>query len=1204
LKEEDLSETFGEEGVEGAIFPELRIDGRRPVVVMAARSAPIMTFGTTVLEAAGFEVIVESSGEAILGDLPKVRPDLILTEILLDDMDVVHFCARVRKLGAGKAVPILVVSDLPHAPTIRKVLDDDRTDFVSTPIQWHVLIFRAHRWISLARKLTVLQDREVKKEEVQEARDTAFEATTEALQLRHYDSLTGLPNRELFLNSVGLALSQQQRKGGQPLVLLLDIDNFREVNDLIGRTLGDELLTVVAERLGACLRRDDKSSPGQKANLGGSFARFTGDHFAVLIDTTEGKPVATGVANRLLEALSEPISIGEREFRLQGRVGIADSQDLDGANEEELVQRAETSMRYSKEKKGSRVTCFESFMNELAAQRLALTSELRTAIDKEQLFLTYQLLVEADTALPRGVEGLIRWQHPKRGIVPPNEFLPVAEESDLIVEIDRWVLRNGCRQGKSWLDAGLAPLKISLNVSMKFLEEVDFAEQVLAILEESGLPPQQLQLELSERGVLPEAGRIMPQLELLTSRRVQLAIDDFGTGQTSLSYLQTLPIHCVKVDRSFVSRVPDDKASAEIVSAVVAMSHRLGLLVVAEGVETKEQSSFLSDQDYDELQGFLFSKPERADSLEMKIRALVDDGRMERAGQRSEEVSDDVAGSVAGELERDESEEPPIVGGAEDPLHLLETEELQAPAAEDPPSEVDVGPTADSVEAPEPADDSLPSSPAKVEEPTEVTAGELEEAVEGYAAGPFPRAPAGSDATNQLLHLARRDFLTGLYNRFSFDERLEHAAAHADRFGHKLALLLIDLDDFKYVNDTYGHPVGDALLVAIARRVQKLVRKVDTLARIGGDEFAIIYSEFHEVESVSEFARRFLAVLSEPLEVEGRELRVNGSLGVTVYPEGDSRPKDLLRQADLALYKAKSLGGGRIHFFAQEMDRDMQRNLALARDLGGALERSEFLVKYQPVVDLRSGLIEGAEALLRWRHPSHGLVDAEKFIPVAESTGEIRALGNWVIQSACEQAKRWQKRSGREITVSVNISPVQCRDSAFAENVLRALDEHDLSPEILNMELSERLLATLPEDLEAPLRRLEGHGVGLTLDNFGSGSSALEHFKRFRFRRLKIDRSLLLTIGVGEESRDVLSGIVALAKKIDVQIVAGGIERAEEVARLLEEGCEMGQGFLFSKPLRGNLITELLLDGGRLRPDAAAGEGPDLKLIRGGPSAG
>jgi diguanylate cyclase (GGDEF)-like protein len=1104
------------------VFPELTIDGRRPVVLMAARSLPIATFGTSVLKAAGFEVETETSGERILAHWGRLRPDLILAEVLLDDMDVVHFCSRLRQLRMARSVPLLVASDLIHAPTIQKILGDDCTDFIAVPIQWQVLVFRAHRWLYLAKKMQTLQEREMERGEVEEARDSALQASTEALRLRHFDSLTGLPNRELFVSTVGLALRQEQ---SHPHVLLLDIDDFREVNALVGRTLGDELLKVVAKRLRNCLREDESTfkSEGERA----SFARFGGDQFAVLVlGERNSKQKAMEVAARLLRRLADPIMVGERQFRLNGRVGIADSADLGSEGEEVLAQRAETATRYCKQRTGERVAFFESFMNELVVRRMALKDELRTAIDREQLYLCYQLLVDGRTLAPTSVEGLIRWRHPSRGEVPPEEFLGVAEESELVVEIDRWVLRDGCRQGKLWLDRGMTPLKISLNVSMRFLEEEDFSEQVLSVLRESALPPDRLQLELSERGVLPEAGRILAQLERLAETGIHLAIDDFGTGQTSLSYLRTLPLDCIKVDRSFVSRVPGDSASAAIVSAVAAMSHHLGLRVVAEGVENREQQLFLRSHGYDELQGFLLSRPLPASDVEEVLADLAEQG-------------------------------------------LRQPEEPESAAEPEPRVAIPVG------EAAAAADEARGQRGA-------TGAKAVEER---------PGPNLGEDTSNRLLRLAHRDFLTGLYNRFSFDERLEHAVAHADRYGHKLALLLIDLDEFKFVNDTHGHPIGDGLLVEIAKRLHEKVRRVDTLARIGGDEFAIIYSEFSKVAGVAEAARRFLAALSEPIYVEGLELRVGGSIGVTVYPEGSSRAEDLLRQADLALYKAKSEGGNRIHFFAREMDRDVQRSLHLARDLGGALERSEFLVKYQPVVDLRTARLEGVEALLRWRHPARGMVDPASFIPVAENTGEIRALGGFVIRQACAQARRWRERYGRTVPVAVNISAVQCREARFADSVVAALEEHRLPPAALQLELSERLLTTLTEELEEPLRSLEALGLGLTLDNFGTGASSLEHFQRFRFQRLKIDRSLVWTVGRGAGSESVLSGIVALAGKLGLTIVAEGIERQEQAEWLLAEGCDLGQGFLFSKPLLGDQVMEILTRrDGPVRVDVPEGD--------------
>ncbi len=1107
---------------------------QQPVVLLATRQLQVRAIGTTVLEQAGFRVLMETRGESILAELDAARPDLILADEQLDDMHAAQLCSRIRRHSAGATLPILVISDLCQTPALQGILAEEFTDFISAPLNWKAVTFRIHRWISMARKFRALSDQELDLEQV---RDSALKASTELLQLRNYDPVTGLPNREMFISAVGLVLSRSERASGYCAVLHLDIDDFKGVNDVLGRALGDELLRIVAKRLQGCLREGDLvSQAGDQASMT-SFARLNGDQFAILLGSVADREGAAAVADRLLESLSRPLQIQDRQFCLAARVGIADAHHDDVA-EEDLVQRAEIAMRYCKQQKGKTSAFFESFMNELVQKKLELKVELRRALDQEELFLCYQLLVDSRTSVPTGVEGLVRWQHPSRGLVSPGEFLPVAEESDLIVEIDRWVLRAGCRQGKKWLDDGYPPLLISLNVSMRFLEQEDFAQQVLAIVEQTGLPPSSLQLELSERGELPDPGRIMAQFDSLVSAGVHLALDDFGTGQTSLSYLRTLPISCVKVDQSFVRRIPDDSASEAIVTAIVAMSHHLGLKVVAEGVETEDQWRFLAEKEYNQLQGYLFSKPETVARLEAKLLC--------HQRQRYASAADPAA------ISQPAPEAPKAPAASEDRRSKAERVTPDANAViPRPRSRASAG-------------DAVRPDSTRAEAPA---------AAHG---APKPRPEAGDEAEGQLLQLAHKDFLTKLYNRFSFDERLEHAVAHADRFGHKVALLLIDLDDFKYVNDTHGHAVGDRLLIALAERLNRLVRKVDTLARLGGDEFAVVLSECHDLKGVTELARRLLAELARPVDVEGRELRVTGSLGVAVYPAAGTRAKDLLRQADLALYKAKNRGGNNVRFFAREMDREVQQRLALARDLSGAVERGELFLEYQLQVALETGSIVGVEALLRWDHPARGVIGPERFIPVAESTGEIRKIGRWVIRSACALAKEWQARCGREVPVSVNLSPVQCRDRGFEDTVRQALREHDLPPRLLHLEINERLLQQLPKDFEGSLRRLSDRGVALTLDNFGSGASALEYFQRFRFDRVKIHQSLVQRIGDRSVSASVLSGIVAMARKMEVQIIAEGIEEPEQRERLLAEGCEIGQGFLFGRPMPAEAVAQLM----------------------------
>lgn len=605
------------DGESGPRLHSSPVETQGPRVLLATQQAQVRAIGTTILQAAGFRVETETNGETIIADLETLQPDAILTDLSLGDMQAAHLCVRIRELPAGQTIPILVIADHLQADVIQKILAIEFTDLVAAPVNWKIITFRIHRWISMTRKFRALSDHELDLEQV---RDSALKASTELLQLRNYDSVTGLPNREMFLSTTSLLLSQNQSSAGYLAVLYLDIDEFKAVNDLIGRELGDELLRIVAKRLQGSLRDGDLLSQGSRECTLASFARMNGDQFAILLSSIQDRKGAAAVANRLLSSLSRPLAIRDRRFRLAARIGIADSSLLDGDDEETLVQQAETAMRYCKHRIGKTYAFFEDFMDELVRRKLEIKGELRQAIDREQLFLCYQFLVDSETAIPTGVEGLIRWRHPSRGEVPPNEFMPVAEASELVLEIDRWVLRTGCRQGKQWLENDYPPLLMSLNVSTRFLEQDDFAEQVLAIVDETGLPPSMLQLELSERGSLPEAERIMPQFERLVDRGVHLALDDFGTGQTSLSYLRTLPISCVKVDRAFVRGIPNDSASMAIVTAIVAMSNHLGLKIVAEGVETEAQWHFLAEQKYDQLQGFLFSAPECPATLENTVR--------------------------------------------------------------------------------------------------------------------------------------------------------------------------------------------------------------------------------------------------------------------------------------------------------------------------------------------------------------------------------------------------------------------------------------------------------------------------------------------------------------------------------------------------------------------------------------------------------
>src|SRR5215207_1157642 len=443
-------------------------------------------------------------------------------------------------------------------------------------------------------------------------------------------------------------------------------------------------------------------------------------------------------------------------------------------------------------------------------------------------------------------------------------------------------------------------------------------------------------------------------------------------------------------------------------------------------------------------------------------------------------------------------------------------------------------------------------------------------------------------AEQKLAYLAQYDPLTGLANRALFQDRLEQALARAQRTGGALALMFVDLDRFKAVNDTLGHAGGDALLREVARRVEGRVRESDTVARLGGDEFAIILEGLSEVQDAARAARDLLNVLSEPLILDGHEIPMTASIGTAVWPQSDG--DRLLRDADAAMYRAKKRGGNNHQFYTEEMNVQASARLALERDLRRALNRNEFVLYYQPQVELTTGRIVGAEALLRWQSPDHGLVSPAEFIPVLEDTGLIIPVGRWVMSAACHQARAWHDDPGlAPLRMAVNLSARQFSQENLVNNVSGALMEAGLDPPWLELEITESLLM---EDVEASLRALDqlktvGGGVRISIDDFGTGYSSLYRLKALPIERLKIDRSFIGDLPTDPDDAAITAAIVRLSHSLRLEVVAEGVETREQLAFLRDRGCDEAQGYYFSKPVPAEAFARLLKRGGSL-PVASA----------------
>jgi diguanylate cyclase (GGDEF)-like protein len=434
-----------------------------------------------------------------------------------------------------------------------------------------------------------------------------------------------------------------------------------------------------------------------------------------------------------------------------------------------------------------------------------------------------------------------------------------------------------------------------------------------------------------------------------------------------------------------------------------------------------------------------------------------------------------------------------------------------------------------------------------------------------------------------IRHMAHHDALTGLPNRTLFHDRLTHAMAQADRYHQKLAVLFLDLDRFKAINDTLGHNVGDQLLKIAAERLRSCVRDCDTVARFGGDEFTVIVDDIMEVQDAAVVAQKILDTLSQPYNLHGHEVFISVSVGITLYPTDDESADNLLRNADSAMYRAKEYGRNNYQFYVADMNVKARARLMLESSLRRALDRGEFTLYYQPRVDLFSGRVIGAEALLRWRHPEIGLVPPVEFIPILEETGMIIPVGDWVLRQASQQNRAWQDMGLPPIRMAVNLSVRQFIQKDLAESVLRVLEQVGLAPEYMELEITEDLLLEHNQTNIITLTKLRNHGIHISIDDFGTGYSSLSYLKRLPIDTLKIDQSFVRDIDTDPDNKAIASAIIAMANSLHLNVLAEGVETDEQLAFLRAQGCNEIQGFSFSRPLPADEFERLLRDGRHMR---------------------
>jgi diguanylate cyclase (GGDEF)-like protein/PAS domain S-box-containing protein len=439
----------------------------------------------------------------------------------------------------------------------------------------------------------------------------------------------------------------------------------------------------------------------------------------------------------------------------------------------------------------------------------------------------------------------------------------------------------------------------------------------------------------------------------------------------------------------------------------------------------------------------------------------------------------------------------------------------------------------------------------------------------------FRDVTAARELSLKMSHLAQHDGLTDLPNRILLSDRLGQAIAMALRHRTKLAVLYVDIDRFKHVNDSAGHTAGDRLLQSVANRLLECVRSSDTVSRLGGDEFAILLCDVASAKDAAGAAEKILLALGRPHRVEELELHVSASIGIAVYPEDGTTGEALLRDADAAMYRAKDCGRNNYQFFKTEMNRYTLERHGLENDLHHALERREFVLHYQPKVNLLTGAMTGVEALLRWRHPKHRLIQPSRFISIAENSGLIVPIGKWVLQEACRQVKVWQAAGSAPVSIAVNVSPVELRAKGFVDGVQRILSETGLAARHLELEITETFLMQDTLRTVMVLDELKKMGVRLALDDFGTGYSSLSFLKRFPIDTLKIDHSFVRDLASDTDDAGIVSAVVDMGRNLNMRVVAEGVETPEQYAFLKRHHCPEAQGFYFSKPVHPTTIARL-----------------------------
>lgn len=579
-------------------------ESERPYSLLVVDDVPANIYELLEALKDSYRIQVANSGakalEIVHGSTP---PDLILLDVLMPEMDGYEVCRRIKSTPEGKNIPVIFVTVADAVEEKLKGFELGAADYITKPFDIDEVRARIRTHLELTRLWRFLEDLVAQRTAMLQVSEEKYRI------LAHRDPLTGLPNRVLLAELLAHTIQHSERTTTQFALLSLDLDNFKTINESLGHSRGDQLLVEVGKRLQRLLPNSD------------TIARTGGDEFEIILEYKENMPWIDLLAQRMIDALGDPFILDGHSVYVGASIGIA-LYPADGTSAETLQSNADAALHQAKAHGRGVMRFFSQEMSSRAKTRLTLEADLRHAFDHDEFCLHYQPQVDLLSGQIVGLEALVRWEHPVRGIIPPNEFIPLAEESGLVVRLGDWVLHEACRQIKLWSTAGLAPRQTAVNVSAVQLSRGNLVESVRHALELSGIVPEQLELEITESFVMADREQSFKSLAEIKALGVRLSIDDFGTGYSSLAYLQQLEVHRLKVDMSFVRDMLTNRGNASIVKAVIALGHSLGLEIIAEGVEQEEQARHLRTLRCDVIQGYLISRPLPTDEMTRFLEAF------------------------------------------------------------------------------------------------------------------------------------------------------------------------------------------------------------------------------------------------------------------------------------------------------------------------------------------------------------------------------------------------------------------------------------------------------------------------------------------------------------------------------------------------------------------------------------------------------